>query len=504
MEQTREVLFEAKGITKMFATTRALHNVDLTLYCGEIRGLIGENGSGKSTLSSIAAGMQQATEGTMTFKGKPHAPATMLEGAKLGFGMIVQEQGTVPGLTVAQNIFMGNEKRFAGRFGLIDRRAMEREAQKALELIGLTDVRPDTLIDRLDMQDRKLVEVAKVMYAEPDVMVVDETTTALSQKGRAIIYRLMERQKERGGAVMFIGHDLDEVMEHCDSLTVLRDGELIATLEKKDFEPSLVKRYMVGREIGERYYREDSVCSFEPQVVIRVEEMTTGRGQLMNFSCEVHAGEILGIGGLSSCGMHELGRAIFGEEPIVTGSVTYVPTDEKITCAQEAIRHGIGYVSKDRDREALVLSASVRDNIAGAGLDKISQAHIILPGAERRYVTNVVELLSIKCADIEQNVQSLSGGNKQKVVFGKWIGREATILVLDCPTRGVDIGVKAAMYQLMEDIKRRGGSILMISEEMTELIGMCDRIMVIKNGQLSGTLTRGIDMNENTMIDLMI
>lgn len=499
-----DVLFEARGITKLFATTRALHNVDLTLHRGEVRGLIGENGSGKSTLSSIAAGMQPATEGAMTFHGKPYQPSTMLEGARLGFGMIVQEMGTVGGLGVAENIFLGSEDRFRNKLGLVSRAAMMKEAQKALDLIGFGEVKPDTLIDRLDMQDRKLVEVAKVMYGRPDVMVVDETTSALSQKGRGVIYRLMERQKAEGKAVLFIGHDLEEVMEHCDSLTVLRDGELVATLDKKDFDEKQIKRCMVGREIGEHYYRTDAQCTHEPEVLLRAENITCGRGELTNFSCKLHRGEILGIGGLSGCGMHELGRALFGEEPIVTGRVVYAPTGECIANARTAIHSGMGYVSKNRDTEALVLTASVRDNLIGANFDLVEKHGLIFPKAERDFVQRQIDALSIKCSSMEQNLQQLSGGNKQKVVFGKWLGRGSDILILDCPTRGVDIGVKAAMYQLMEDMKAQGHAILMISEEMTELIGMCDRILVIKKGRLNGELKRGVDMDENTMIDLMI
>ena len=500
----REVLFEAKGITKRFGTTVALDHVDLTIYRGEIRGLIGENGSGKSTISSIAAGMQKANEGTMTFRGKPHAPATMLEGAAAGFGMIVQEMGTVSGLTVAQNIFLGNEDRFRGKFGLISRTKMNEAAQEALDRIGFTGVQPDQYIDTLDMQDRKLVEVAKVMYSDPEVMVVDETTTALSQKGRKIIYDLMQKQKEAGKAVMFISHDLEEVMEHCDSLTVLRDGQLAATLDRADFEASQIKKYMVGREVSEHYYREDQVCSYDSQVVLAIRNLTTGRGDLINFNADLHQGEILGIGGLSSCGMHELGRAVFGEEPVVTGAVTHVPSGETFSEARVAIRHEAGYVSKNRDQEALVLSASIRDNIVGVAFDRVSRKGLISRRAERDYVQKVVDTLRIKCSDMDENVQNLSGGNKQKVVFGKWIGRQSRILILDCPTRGVDIGVKAAMYALMEEMKQQGCSILMISEEMTELMGMCDRIIVLKNGRISGEMTRGKDMNETNFIDMMI
>lgn len=504
MSETRDVLFEAKNITKRFGSTVALDQVDLTIYRGEIRGLIGENGSGKSTISSIAAGMQKADGGTMYFKGKKHAPATMLEGAQAGFGMIVQEAGTVSGISIAQNIFLGKEKQFT-RFGLVDKAAMNRAAKEALDNIGFTDIDPEALIDTLDLQQRKLIEVAKVMYEKPEVMVVDETTTALSQRGRAIVYQLMKRQKKEGKAVMFISHDLDEVMEHCDSLTVLRDGQLIRTLDKEEFEPGLVKKCMVGREIGEHYYREDKGREISEEVVLEACNLTSGLGVMKNVSIQLHKGEILGIAGLSDCGMHELGRALFGEELLAAGEVFATTKRIKITSPKTAIASGIGYVSKDRDKEALVLSAPIRDNIVAAGMDKVSGTlGIITDKAEKQYVNKQVETLSIKCADINQNVQQLSGGNKQKVVFGKWIGRDSDILILDCPTRGVDIGVKASMYQLMDEMALSGKSIIIIGEEMVEVLGMSDRVLVMKNGRINGELFRKDGVTENDVLEYMI
>lgn len=504
MPEKREILFQAKGITKRFGSTVALDHVDLSIYSGEIRGLIGENGSGKSTISSIAAGMYKADSGTMMFKGAEHAPTSMIEGAENGFGMIVQEAGTIPGISIAQNIFLGKEEMFK-KCGIVNKKAMNEAARKALENIGFEGVDPSALIDTLDMQDRKLVEVAKVMYNNPEVMVVDETTTALSQKGRDIVYRLMQRQKEQGKAVMFISHDLDEVMEHCDTLTVLRDGNLIRTLEKEEFEPSLVKKCMVGREISEHYYREDYGREISSEVVLSAKNLTSGLGVMTNVSLELHKGEILGIAGLSECGMHELGRALFGEEVLATGEVVAVKENKVINSPRTAIDCGIGYVSKDRDREALVLSASIRDNIIASGFDKVeNKCKLISKKSEKQYVDKQVDALSIKCADIDQNVQHLSGGNKQKVVFGKWIGRESEILILDCPTRGVDIGVKAAMYQLMDEMVLSGKSIIMIGEEMMEVIGMSDRILVMKNGRISGELKRGKDVTENQVLQYMI
>lgn len=500
----QEPIFEARQLTKHFGPTVALNKVDFKVYRGQITGLIGENGSGKSTITSIAAGMQPATDGEMFFCGKPHKPASMIEGTKAGIGMIVQEQGTVSGLTIAQNIFLGEEDKFK-RMGFVYASKMNREAKKALEAIGFSDIDPSVIIDSLNMQDRKLVEIAKVVYNNPDMIVVDETTTALSQQGRVIIYDIMKRFKEENKAVIFISHDIQEIIDTCDTLTVLRDGNLINTLNKDEMNEDVIKKNMVGREMKGDYYRSDYDGTQDPQVVLNVENITTGTGQLMNFSMKVHKGEILGIGGLSDCGMHELGKAIFGEEKILRGIVKHVISGDAIKTAKDALEHSMGYVSKNRDKEALVLTASIEDNILSAGIDRITgKMGVLTPKARKTYVNKQVKNLSIKCASVEQNVQFLSGGNKQKVVFGKWMGRDCDILILDCPTRGVDVGVKAAMYKLIYEMKKQGKTIIMISEELPELIGMSDRLLIIKNGQKSGEFIRSEILNENMIIDVMI
>lgn len=503
MGKEKELLFEARNLTKHFGPTVALNGVDFKVYRGEITGLIGENGSGKSTITSIAAGMQPATSGEMFFEGKPHAPATMIEGAKAGIGMIVQEQGTVSGITIAQNIFLGNEKQFA-KGGIVSKKKMNREAKKALDAIGFTDVDPAMYIDALDMQDRKLVEIAKVVYNDPQMLVVDETTTALSQKGRDIIYGIMRKMRDENKAVVFISHDLEELMEVCDTLTVLRDGNLITTMTKEEMNEDDIKKYMVGREMTGDYYRSDYGTKISDEVVLKADHITTGTGMLMNFSMELHKGEILGVGGLSHCGMHELGRALFGEEKLLEGTVTDMKTGDAITSPRGALLHGYGYVSKNRDQEALVLTESIQDNILAAGYDKLQKGPFLFPKDCKEYVNKQKESLSIKCASITQDVQYLSGGNKQKVVFGKWVGRDCDILILDCPTRGVDIGVKAAMYQLIYKMKQEGKSIVMISEELPELLGMSDRLLILKDGMEAGEFERSEDLNENAIINVMI
>ncbi|MCD8152117.1 MAG: sugar ABC transporter ATP-binding protein, partial [Clostridiales bacterium] len=409
----------------------------------------------------------------------------------------------VSGITVAQNIFLGSEDKFA-KGGLVNRKKMNAEAKKALDAIGFEGVDPAMPIDALDMQDRKLVEIAKTVYNNPEMLVVDETTTALSQKGRDIIYGIMRRMRDENKAVVFISHDLDELMETCDTLTVLRDGKLITTMTKDEMNENDIKRHMVGREMSGDYYRSDYGTPVSDEVVVKVDNVTTGTGMLMNFSMELHKGEVLGIGGLSHCGMHELGRALFGEEKILEGSVTDVKSGQVISKPRQALLLGYGYVSKNRDQEALVLTESIQDNILAAGYDKIQKGFFLMPKDCKDYVNKQKDALSIKCASITQDVQYLSGGNKQKVVFGKWIGRDCDILILDCPTRGVDIGVKAAMYHLIDEMRKAGKSIVMISEEMPELIGMSDRLLILKDGELAGEFMRSEDLSENAIIDVMI
>ena len=500
--QEDKLIIETRDLCKHFGPTVALNNVSIKIYRGQITGLIGENGSGKSTITSILSGMQPPSSGEMFFKGKPHHPSSMIEGAELGIGMIVQEQGTVPGISIAENIFLGEEGRFGKVF--INRAAMIREAQKALDAIGFTGVDASAPIESLNMQDRKLVEIAKTVYQNPEVLVVDETTTALSQQGRDIIYGIMRKMRDEDKAVIFISHDLEELMAICDTLTVLRDGVLITTLNKDEMNEDVIKRCMVGREMTGDYYRSDFSQPVSDEVVLRMKDVTTAFGMLMNFSMELHKGEILGIGGLSHCGMHELGKALFGEMKLLEGEVWDERFQEQILGPKQALRRGYGYVSKDRDKEALVLTASIADNILAAGFDKLQKGPFLLPSDTKRYIDGLVRDLSIKCASPKQDVQYLSGGNKQKVVFGKWVDRGCDILVLDCPTRGVDIGVKAAMYQLIDKMRREGRSIVMISEELAELIGMCDRLLVLKDGELAGEFTHAGGMNENEIINVMI
>lgn len=495
-----QALIRVEDIYKNFGVTTALNHVSFEVMPGEVRGLIGENGSGKSTVASIIAGMQTATSGAMFFNGEPWKPASPLEAQNAGVAMVVQEAGTIPNITVTENIFLGHEGEFTkGLF--VDRNMMVQEAAALLRELEI-DIDATVRVGSLDMATRKLVEIAKAFYWKPKLFIVDETTTALSYTGRMLLYKLMKRLRDSGASVLFISHELGELMEQCDKLTVLRDGVLVGSLEKSEFEANAIKQMMVGRKIEGNYYRED-MDGYSDEVVLRADCITTLK-DLLCFSLELHRGEILGIGGLSHCGMHTVGKALFGAERVLDGQVVATEYGKVINKPKTAVGCRIGYLSKDRDSESLSLGAAIYDNIASTGykINRVLGA-FISNRKEKKYVDEQIVSLSLKCASRYHSVDTLSGGNKQKVAFGKWLACDSNILILDCPTRGIDIGVKAAIYQLMYQMKKAGKSIILISEELPELIGMCDRILIMRDGEISCEVLREERPTESQIVDYM-
>lgn len=498
-----EILLQAVDISKDFGSTKALKSVNLCVKKGEILGLVGENGSGKSTFSSILAGINRQSSGTLTLLSQDYVPLNTTDAQSKGVGMIVQELGTVSGISIAENLFLGQENKFGRIF--INKKKMISTANKALKEFGCDFMEAGDPVDALDQQDKKLVEVVKVMMSNPLIMIVDESTTALSQRGRNIIYKLIKEQKEKNNSVIFISHDLEEIMEQCDRLIVLRDGRFVAEIGKDEFDENVIKQKLIGREMEGDYYPKHMPKAYNTEApVVKVQNVYSPSG-LDNINLTINRGEILGIGGLSHCGMHNLGKILFGAEPINSGVVTYIPQNKPIKNVSTAMKFGFGYVSKDRDKEALVLDGSIKNNISICGLDNIKKfKFLILSNAENQYTDKQILSLSIKCQDRDQAVGNLSGGNKQKVVFGKWVGRNTDVLILDCPTRGVDIGVKAAMYKLMDKMRKEGKAIIMISEELTELIGMSDRLIIMKNGKIVLETNDKDHMTESNLINYMI
>lgn len=496
----KQILLETKELTKNFGEVRALDGVSLTIRTGEIQGLIGENGSGKSTVSSIIYGIHSATAGSMQMNGKAYEPKSPMDARRAHVSMIVQEKDTIDELSVTENLFLGDEKEFRkGPF--IDTKRMEAEAKKAVAKVGLEELDVTQPVSRYNFETRKMIEIAKALYYDPKLIIVDETTTALSQDGRIKIYEIMRRQKEEGKAVLFISHDLPELMEICDCLTVLRDGKLMTTMEKSEFSEDAIKKAMVGRTIAKDLYRTDQEGRLSDQIAVEAERVTTP--VLKNLSFTLHEGEILGIGGLSGCGMHELGKVVAGMEPCTEGQVKIY--GEKLRGIGHALQLKVGYISKDRDVETLFLAESIQDNLTISAWNELEKGHaLILPKDEKRFAKEQIESLKIKCSSEKQLVRELSGGNKQKVSFGKLIGNHSKVLVLDSPTRGVDVGVKTTMYELINKLKHEGHAILIISEELPELLGMCDRILILKDGSIAKEFERDPDLRDVDVINYMI
>lgn len=496
-----KTLLIAEHIDKRFGITHAVNDVSLTIDAGEIRGLIGENGSGKSTFSQMLCGIYSIGGGTFTLDGQQIHPRNQVEANNVGIAIIVQEMGTLSGLTVAENIFLGHEAPFM-HFGIKDTLAMNREAQRLLDEYGFGRIKAADMIDSYNFEDRKLVEIVKATYMKPKVLVVDETTTALSQSGRLELYKIMDAIRADGRTVIFISHDLGEVLAHTDTISVLRDGDFIGTVQTSDMTEDQLKRLMVGREIGSAYYRDDYGEKISDEVVLKVENVSVP-GAIQNISFDLHRGEILGFGGLSECGMHEVGKAIFAASWNRTGRVMLADGTE-INSISTAIKHSIAYASKDRDNESIIVNESIRNNIVLPSIDDLA-SHGLLNGRKlTQFAETNSENMQTKMQNVHQFVSDLSGGNKQKVVLARWLGKGSDILVLDSPTRGIDVRVKQAIYALMADLRKQGKSIIMISEEIPELLGMADRIIIMKDGVINGEFLRDPLLGEEDLIEKMV
>lgn len=494
------IILRAEGISKSFGPTKALVKVSFAIKRGQVVGLIGENGSGKSTFSTIAAGIQKQDEGQLYLNEEPYSPADITDAIAHGVSMVVQEQGTLNGISVAANIFAGKEQQFT-KAGFLDLKAMNAAAAQALESIGVTGVNPSQLVNSMSFEERKLLEVARAECSNPQLLIIDETTTALGKEGRDVMYRLIEKMRSGNRSVLFISHDIEELMNICDSIIVLRDGHYIGALDREEMTVGALRKMMVGREIAENFYRGDYEGRLTNEVALEAKHICYG--PMEDVSLKLHKGEILGIGGLTDCGMHNLGKVLFGAIRPDYGEIT-VGGGTRITTTGQAVKSHMGYISKNRDTEALMSAGSVKDNICLPNLPRLQKGGLVPPKKEMELAETWGKTLSIKMQSPKQYCMYLSGGNKQKVSIAKWLASEAEIYIFDCPTRGIDIGVKADIYRLLSDLKKQGKAILMISEELPELIGMSDRILTFKNGAISGEFLRDPSITEHTLIDYMI
>lgn len=497
-----EVILRAEQMFKEFGSTKAVNGVTLEARRGCVLGLVGENGSGKSTMSSMIAGVYPPTKGTMTYLDKGYAPKSVLEARKSGIQYLTQEQGTIDGMTVTENMFLGEED-LLSKIGQVSMRQLNKKARQILAENGLDYVDPEKNIEFYSFEDRKMIEAARALSQTPNVLIIDETTTALSQKGREKLYDIIRDQKSKGTAVIIISHDLDEVKLLCDEVLIMRDGAYIDLLRGEDITPDNMRRKMIGRELDGSYYRGDHQCSYEDEVVLQVKDLSV-EGLFRDISFDLHKGEILGIGGLSECGMHELLKTVFGAIKPTSGSVILTEGNVSLKNTAVSVRNKVAYIPKDRDKESLFQATSIKDNIVTSSLNKLKKGPYISPRAEKRMANAEAQRMEVKMQNVEQLVRDLSGGNKQKVVIAKWLANDSKVFIMDCPTRGIDVGVKAKIYKLMEELKKQGIAILMVSEEMMELIGMADRIITMKDGCQHEEFIRSKDLTESVIIKSII
>ncbi|MER5614935.1 sugar ABC transporter ATP-binding protein [Streptomyces sp. NPDC002215] len=470
-----------QGVSKSFLGVRVLDEVGLDLEAGEVHALVGENGAGKSTLMKILAGEHLPDEGTLTIDGTAHSFSHPAQAQAAGVGIIHQEFALLTHRTVAENVFLGREPT---RYGLVDRRAMERRTAALLAELGETGITPRTPVHELSVARRQTVEIVKALASDVRILVMDEPTAALADHEVERLGALVRRLTARGIGILYISHRLREVFDLSQRITVLKDGRRVTTLITRETDADTVVRAMVGRELGAYYPPRAGPGELaEERLTVR----GGGNSRISGIDLTLRAGEVVGVAGLQGSGRTSLARALFGAAPFTTGTMTVGGEPLRPANPREAVRAGIALVTEDRKGEGLALHQSVADNAL-----LVTRAVPARGGpAARRGVTSLLERVRLHAHGEDQQVQYLSGGNQQKVVIAKWLAAAPRVLLFDEPTRGVDVGAKAAIHTLVRELAREGLAVLIISSELPELIGMSDRVLVMSEGRLAGELPAG-------------
>lgn len=473
---------EMRGIDKSFGSNQVLKQAGFTLESGEVHALMGENGAGKSTLMKILTGVYTKDAGTVLVDGKEVNYKNPQEAEKAGIVFIYQELNVMFDLTVEENLFMGKE--IHGKFGICDKKAMQKKAQEALNTLGV-NISPKTVMSELSVGQQQMVEICKALMADAKVIIMDEPTAALTQSETVALFKVIESLRKKGVSMVYISHRMEEIFELCDRITVLRDGSYIGVKNIPETNMNEIVKMMIGREIGERYPSRDVKIGKE---VLKVKGLTR-KGTFHDISFSVRAGEVLGVSGLMGAGRTEIMQAIFGNLSYESGTIEIDGKEVKISNPRQAMEHGIGFITEDRKTEGLMLDKSIRENISLCNLGRISKSSVISKEAEKDMVAEAIKDLHIKCFGPFHECNNLSGGNQQKVVLAKWILTNPKILILDEPTRGVDIGAKKEIYNIINKLAAQGVAIIMVSSELPEVLGMSDNIMVVREGEVRGIIS---------------
>jgi len=487
-------LFSATELSKAFPGVQALSDVDLVLEQGQVHALVGENGAGKSTLSRIIAGIEQPDCGRMTLGGEPYQPTSRPAAEALGVRMVMQELNLVGNLTVAENIFIG---KLPSRFGFVDYRKLNSDAAELMRKVGLEGVEPDRLVKSLGIGQQQMVEIAAGLSQRCRVLILDEPTASLTDNEVKLLFEQIRKLKADGVGIIYISHRLEEVMEIADWVTVLRDGKVVATHPIQQATMDQIIRWMVGRDLQHGQLRQVGQAG---EVALRVVHLHCGQ-KVKDVSFELRRGEILGFAGLMGSGRTETMRALFGADRPSAGEIYLYdsPKPTKIHSPKDAVRHGIALLTEDRKEQGLLLPLSVRENISLSRLEALSRFGWIDKRAERSVADSYISQLAIRCTTCEQRVRQLSGGNQQKVVIAKWLFRDCDILIFDEPTRGIDVGAKFEIYQMLDRLAQAGKAVIFVSSDLMELMAVCDRIAVMSNGRLVRIFPRGQWTEEKIM-----
>lgn len=490
----REVILEVEHVSKSFPGVKALDNVSFDLRKGEVHALVGENGAGKSTLMKILSGVYRADEGAISYKGKEVSFHDVTQARQAGIGIIYQELNLIPHLSVAANIFIGREP--LTRFGTLDEKKMNADA---VTLLGRLNIRLDPTIrlNQLPVSKQQMVEIAKALSIDSEVLIMDEPTSALTEAEIDELFAVIHTLRDRGVAIIYISHRLEELKHIVDRISIFRDGRSISTDDYAAINLDEIVNRMVGRELKNMFPPKQNVPSQEKILEVR---HIVRRGILHDISFDLYHGEILGIAGLMGAGRSELGRAIFGADPIDSGEVIMNGRRLSLNSPSDAIKAGIAYLSENRKEEGLAVKMQLAENVTMANVQEISQRFGVLSrrqemAAAQRYVKE----LGIKTPSLSQIVNNLSGGNQQKVVVSKWLFCDSKVLIFDEPTRGIDVGTKYAIYELIGTLAREGMGVIMISSDLPEVLGLTDRLLVLHEGNLAATLTTAATTPEEVL-----
>ena len=491
---------EMRGISKTFPGVKALNDVKLKAWGGEVLALMGENGAGKSTLMKVLSGAYHADPGgQILIDGKPVAITDPIAAKRHGISIIYQELAIAPNLTVAENIYLGSEPVRGGR---VDRRAMRAGCQAVLERLG-SPFTPDAVVGGLSIAEQQLVEIARALHAQSKILVLDEPTTALSSRETDRLFALVRQLRTEGIALIYISHRMAEVYELADRVCVLRDGGYVGTLDRDALSAASLVKMMVGRELSSFYTKTHDPHGSRGRVLLEVRDITDGGRRVQPCSLALHQGEVLGIAGLVGSGRTELARLIYGADPKAGGEVVVDGKSVSIRAPEDALSAGLAYLTEDRKGLGLFLDLSCATNTNLGVISRDAKRGGILDrSAWRRRAAGAFEALSVRAASPQVLVGSLSGGNQQKVLLSRWLEIGPKVLILDEPTRGVDIGAKSEIYRIIDDLAKREIGVIVISSELPEIIGICDRVIVMREGQIAGEVG-GLDGAPITQENIM-